>query len=250
MAERHIILDTETTGLSPKNDHRIIEVGAMEMIDRQLTGKQFHQYINPERPIDESARAVHGISSDFLQDKPVFDEIIEELISFVDGSELVIHNAPFDVGFLEHEFTLCRRTKPHIKTLKDYCRVTDTLKIARGKYPGKKNNLDALCKRYQVDNRDRTLHGALMDAKLLAWVYLAMTGGQNQLFDRSKPKQDDVSLLKSKAFTRTLSKQLKIIFPTEEESQAHDAFLDHIEKHHSVPALWRQKKVDTENGGK
>ncbi len=242
MVERQIILDTETTGLSPKNGHRIIEVGAIEMIDRQLTGRRFHHYINPERSIDDGAQAVHGITSEFLENKPLFDDIVEELILFLEGSELIIHNAPFDVGFLEHELTLCRKFKPHIKPLDQYCRVTDTLKTARKKHPGQKNNLDALCKRYQVDNKDRTLHGALMDAELLAWVYLAMTGGQNHLFDMHAQKNNKIQAVTDVSFYRTVKEPLTIIEATEEELQAHENFLDYIQEQHCVPALWRQQE--------
>ena len=247
MAERYIILDTETTGLSPQSGHRIIEVGAIEMIDRQLTGERFHHYINPERDIDAGAQKVHGIGRDFLQDKPVFDDIVEAFIGFVDGAKLIIHNAPFDVGFIEHELTRSRKIKPHIKTVMDYCGVIDTLQLARKKHPGLKNSLDALCKRYKVDNKDRTLHGALMDAELLALVYLAMTGGQNQLFDKGPPKHSETRVVKEKIVRRVAKQPLRVISATEEEWQAHKGFLAYMEKQSGVAPLWDQKDINSEN---
>jgi DNA polymerase-3 subunit epsilon len=176
---RQIILDTETTGLSPKEGHRIIEIGCVEMVNRRLTGNHFHQYLNPEREIDAGAIAVHGISNEFLADKPLFASVAEELMQYLEGAELVIHNAPFDVGFLNHELQMLAGQFKHIEAC---CTVLDTLQLARKKHPGQKNNLDALCKRYHVDNSNRELHGALLDAQILAQVYLAMTGGQGSLF--------------------------------------------------------------------
>jgi DNA polymerase-3 subunit epsilon len=175
---RQIILDTETTGLEPSQGHRIIEIGCVEVINRKLTGKHYHQYIRPERAIDEQAIEIHGITPDFLKDKPVFSEIVDEFMAFIDGGQLVIHNAPFDVGFINHELKL---HKGSFKAIKDYCSVIDTLVMARQKHPGQKNNLNALCKRYMVDNSQRDLHGALLDAEILADVYLMMTGGQTAL---------------------------------------------------------------------
>ena len=175
---RQVVLDTETTGLEPKQGHRIIEIGALELVDRQLTGRQFHAYINPEREIDQGAMEVHGISEEFLRDKPRFAEISDDLMTFVDGAELVIHNAPFDVGFIDNELSLSGHEHPSITAI---ATVLDTLELARDLHPGQRNNLDALCKRYDVDNSSRTLHGALLDAEILADVYLAMTGGQVDL---------------------------------------------------------------------
>ena len=175
---RQIVLDTETTGIGSEFGHRIIEIGCVELVARKLTGKHFHVYLNPQRDIDEGAFRVHVISSEFLQDKPFFGDIAQEFLQFIDGSELIIHNAPFDVGFLASE--LKRIKWP--KSLKDYCTVFDTLALARKKHPGQRNGLDALCKRYDVDNSNRQLHGALLDAEILAFVYLAMTGGQTNLF--------------------------------------------------------------------
>ena len=175
---RQIVLDTETTGLEPKQGHRIIEIGALELVDRQATGRQYHVYINPERDIEQGALEVHGITEEFLRDKPRFAEISDDLLTFVDGAELVIHNAPFDIGFIDNELSL---TGHEHSSITDVASVLDTLELAKDLHPGQRNNLDALCKRYDVDNTSRTLHGALLDAEILADVYLAMTGGQVDL---------------------------------------------------------------------
>ncbi len=175
---RQIVLDTETTGLDPRQGHRIIEIGALELVDRQLTGKQFHVYINPEREIEQGALEVHGITEEFLRDKPLFADIADDLLAFADGAELVIHNAPFDVGFIDNELSLVGHQHASIKQI---ATVLDTLELARDLHPGQRNNLDALCKRYDVDNSTRSLHGALLDAEILADVFLAMTGGQVDL---------------------------------------------------------------------
>lgn len=174
---RQIVLDTETTGIGHESGHRIIEIGCIELQDRALTGKHFHAYLNPERAIEEGAFRVHGLSTDFLSDKPLFKDIVHELIQFIDGAELIIHNAPFDVGFLNAELEKIQWSC----SLQEHCSVLDTLVLARAKHPGQRNSLDALCKRYEVDNSKRQLHGALLDAEILAKVYLAMTGGQASL---------------------------------------------------------------------
>jgi DNA polymerase-3 subunit epsilon len=174
---RQIVLDTETTGLNAAQGHRVIEIGAVEILNRRLSGERFHEYFNPGRGIEAGAFAVHGISEEFLADKPAFEEVAEEFLRFVDGAELVIHNAPFDVGFLDGE--LARLQPP--RRVEDRCRVLDTLAMARELHPGQRNSLDALCARYAVDNSGRQLHGALLDAEILAEVYLAMTGGQATL---------------------------------------------------------------------
>ena len=176
--KRQVVLDTETTGLSTADDHRIIEIGCVELINRRLTGETFHQYINPERDIDAGAMEVHGITNEALVDKPKFAEIVDDFMRFVDGAELIIHNAAFDVGFLDHELSKIATETRSINTV---CTILDTLKLARDKHPGQKNNLDALCRRYDVDNSNRELHGALLDSEILADVYLAMTGGQVSL---------------------------------------------------------------------
>lgn len=175
---RQIVLDTETTGIGPELGHRVIEIGCVELVDRKLTGRHYHVYLNPEREVDEGAFKVHGISNEFLQDKPLFKDVASEFIHFISGAELIIHNAPFDVGFLNSELKHARLQK----SLADYCLILDTLVMAREKHPGQRNSLDALCKRYDIDNSNRQLHGALLDAEILAFVYLAMTGGQSSLF--------------------------------------------------------------------
>ena len=184
---RQIVLDTETTGLEPEQGHRVIEIGAVELIDRELTGETFHTYLNPQRQIDEGALQVHGIDQEFLADKPLFGDISEALVAFIRDAELVIHNAPFDTGFLDHELSLLPGSTPRIAEL---CKVTDSLALARHKYPGQKNSLDALCRRFDVDNSARERHGALLDAEILAEVYLAMTGGQTALF--ANPQEQDI----------------------------------------------------------
>ena len=175
---RQIVLDTETTGLEPRLGHRIIEIGCVEVVDRKVTGKRYHQYINPEREIDEGAEEVHGISTAFLADKPLFADIVDDFLNFIRGAELVIHNAPFDVGFIDHELNQLNQQNNHVEKIST---VLDTLVLARKMHPGQKNNLDALCKRYDIDNSQRDLHGALLDAEILAETYLAMTGGQTML---------------------------------------------------------------------
>jgi DNA polymerase III subunit epsilon len=174
---RQIILDTETTGLEPADGHRVIEIGCVELVDRRLSGRHFHQYLNPERDIEDGALEVHGISDEFLADKPVFADVVDEFLAFIDGAELIIHNAPFDLGFLDGELALLGRAD----RMRDHVGVIDTLELARELHPGQRNSLDALCKRYEIDDSRRTLHGALLDAEILADVYLAMTGGQSDL---------------------------------------------------------------------
>lgn len=178
MASRQIVLDTETTGLEPENGHRIIEVGCVEIVNRRLTGNHYHQYLQPDREIDPAAVEVHGITSEFLRDKPRFPDIATDFLAFVRGAELIIHNAAFDIGFINKELKRWNTAHPPLESL---CTVTDTLGMARRMHPGQKNNLDALCKRYSIDNSQRSLHGALLDAEILADVYLAMTGGQADL---------------------------------------------------------------------
>ena len=219
---RQVILDTETTGLIPEEGHRIVEIGALEMIDRQLTGNHVHFYINPERLIEQGAIEIHGITDDFLIDKPFFKDIAAELVSFLEGAELIIHNASFDVGFLNHELRLTCRS---FKSLTHYCQIIiDTLVIARQKHPGQHNNLDALCRRYCVNNANRDYHGALLDAKLLAQVYLLMTGGQTALFE-----QKDFTITSRSVPVHPLNiidrNRLSVIKANTAEEQAHQAFL-------------------------
>ncbi len=217
---RQIVLDTETTGLSPDQGHRIIEIGCVELIDRRPTGKHFHYYLNPERLVDDGAFKVHGLSNDFLADKPVFKKIAEELVEFIRSAELIIHNATFDVGFLNAEF---KKLSSKIK-IEEICKITDTLDLARKKHPGQKNNLDALCKRYQIDLSDRLLHGALLDAQLLADVYLAMTSGQKKM-DFS-----EANILISSTSHEKLNCTSPIIYANKDELEAHFNLLAIIKK--------------------
>ena len=226
---RQIVLDTETTGLETSQDHRIIEIGCVELVGRKLTGRHYHQYINPQRKVDEGAMEVHGISDQFLEDKPLFDQVAKEFLEFVDGADLVIHNAPFDVGFINHEIA---KLSGKYQVIETSCRIIDTLALARQKHPGQKNNLDALCKRYGVDNSARDLHGALLDAEILADVYLLMTGGQVNLNinDQSNSANGEVS---GKSSIRRLSADrtpLRIIKPSEAELSLHQQKLDAINK--------------------
>jgi DNA polymerase-3 subunit epsilon len=231
--KRLIVLDTETTGLSPQDGHRIIEIGCVELVKRRLTGNRFHTYINPNRAIDEGAIAVHGISNEFLQDKPYFAHIADEFIDFIRGAELVIHNAPFDVGFINHEFA-----QLSLGMVKDYSKVFDTLAYARKKHPGQRNSLDALCKRYGIDNSHRDLHGALLDAEILADVFLLMTGGQSSLLD-SPPETDNATANQSVKRLLADRPALKIISCNETELQAHEQQLVSIEKA-SGNCLWNK----------
>lgn len=231
---RQVVLDTETTGLEPKQGHRIIEIGALELVDRQLTGRQFHTYINPEREIDEGALEVHGITEDFLNDKPRFAEIADDLLAFADGAELVIHNAPFDVGFIDNELSLAGHEHASITAVAS---ILDTLELARDLHPGQRNNLDALCKRYEVDNSSRTLHGALLDAEILTDVYLAMTGGQVDLglsLESAKTVVEDDHHVMQKAHPK-----LYVLKATDEELDQHEARLTDIETQ-SGQCLYKQ----------
>ena len=227
---RHIILDTETTGLSPALGHRIIEVAAVEMVNRRLTGNRYHCYLNPEREIDAGAQQVHGISLEFLQDKPKFADAAQEFLSFIAGGELVIHNAPFDVGFLNHE--LARLNLAPVETCCDG--VIDTLKLAKELHPGQKNNLDALCKRYSVDNSNRTLHGALLDAELLAEVYLAMTRGQESLMIEMTVETQSAAMVAA----LTPSKPLRVLLASTEELALHDGLLAEIDATSKGACVW------------
>lgn len=175
---RQIIMDTETTGIDPSQGHRIVEIGCVEMIDRKLTGNTYHVYINPERHMDDEVIQVHGITNEFVRDKPLFAAVAKDFLDFIKGAELIAHNAPFDINFLNHEL---KWLDSSLGQVEDYSKITDSLVIARKKHPGQKNNLDALCKRYFIDNSARTFHGALLDSEILAEVYLAMTGGQTSL---------------------------------------------------------------------
>lgn len=237
MSNRQVVLDTETTGLEVSQGHRIIEIGCVELVNRRPTGRHYHQYIQPEREIDAGALEVHGITPEFLADKPVFARVAREFVDFIRGAELVIHNAPFDVGFIDAE--LKRLDTGHPRTA-DLCRITDSLLLARNKHPGQRNNLDALCQRYGIDNSNRTLHGALLDAEILAEVYLAMTGGQTSL-GLSGSQQDTESVEGGGEAIRRLSSDrppLRVITASEQEMARHESRLDAIEKS-AGRALWR-----------
>jgi DNA polymerase-3 subunit epsilon len=225
---RQIVLDTETTGLRPEEGHRIIEIGAIEIIDRRFTNNDRHIYINPERPIDEGAFKVHGISAQFLSDKPVFATIAEEFLDYIQGAELIIHNAPFDLNFLDHEYRWLNRNHPAIKNI---CGIIDTLSMARKRHAGQRNSLDALCKRYEVNNTHRQLHGARLDALLLAEVFLRMTGGQNNLFETNATSTKSFVTIPDR-YTGTSKKngQFNVIFATEEEQKEHGKYLEKMRK--------------------
>lgn len=233
--KRQIVLDTETTGLIPEEGHRIIEIGCIELINRRISGNNFHQYINPERHVEHGAVLVHGLKNDFLETKPVFAEIAEEFFSYIDGAELIIHNAPFDIGFLKHEFN--KLTKK-INFSFDNIAVIDTLELARKMHAGQRNNLDALCKRYKVDNSKRDLHGALLDASLLAEVYLCMTGGQGSLFDSDEFEEAN-KLQKQKQQKIKSRKETNIIYANEEELLQHQKYLEKIKKKSGV-CVWEE----------
>lgn len=223
---RQIILDTETTGLSPEKGHRIIEIGCLEMVNRRLTGKYFHRYINPERSVDRNAEEIHGLTNQFLEDKPLFQEILDELLDYLKEGELIIHNAPFDIGFLNHELKLSK----HPKIITDYCSFIDTLQLARKKHPGQQNSLDALCRRYHVDNSNRELHGALLDAELLAQVYLLMTGGQTKLFQEIDAESISITQPQHIKPVEKDRPPLKVIYANEFERADHESYLKQMKE--------------------
>lgn len=237
MSSRQVVLDTETTGLEVSQGHRIIEIGCVELENRRLTGRHYHQYIQPERDIDQGALEVHGITPEFLADKPVFARVADEFVDFIRGAELIIHNAPFDVGFMDAEFKRLDEQHPLTSSL---CRITDSLLLARNKYPGQRNNLDALCQRYGIDNSNRTLHGALLDAEILAEVYLAMTGGQTSLGLSGNQQEGDSSNSAGEAIRRLAAdrKPLRVIRADEQELERHERRLDAIAEA-SGGAVWR-----------
>lgn len=226
---RQIVLDTETTGLSTAQGHRIIEIGCLELIDRRLTGREFHRFLNPDRDIDEGAERVHGISRADLENQPRFHEIVDDLLEFLGGAELVIHNAQFDVGFMEYELTLMKHPQP---TISEHATVLDTLTLARKLHPGQRNSLDALCKRYEVDSSKRDVHGALIDSELLAGVYLAMTGGQTALsLDDAGERPVGAALVSHSRCEQRSNKaayDLLVIRATDEEAAAHQVMLEKL----------------------
>ncbi len=234
MSTRQIVLDTETTGLETSLGHRIIEIGCVEMINRRVTDNHWHHYINPDREVDEGAYNVHGISSEFLQDKQRFHELSEDFLRYIDGAELIIHNAPFDVGFLDYELGLLDGAEV---TVKDLCAIQDTLVMARQKHPGQKNNLDALCKRYGIDNSHRTVHGALLDARILADVYLAMTGGQTSLGLDAEAAAQATQAEQTIAQSRPAG-PLPLFEPAAEDMQANREYVEFLATQSDSP-MWR-----------
>lgn len=229
---RQVILDTETTGIDPRQGHRLVEIGAVEMVNRRLTGRTYHQYINPERHIDAEVVAIHGIDDDRVANEPVFAQVADAFWAFIEGAELVIHNAPFDVGFIDHEMAQLnqQRPVPGFAPVAERCAILDTLTMARKKHPGQRNSLDALCKRYDIDNGHRVLHGALLDAEILADVYLAMTGGQTALsLDAEAPGDKPASSTQGAAEGLAIQRmslapgRLRVIAPSTEEEAAHQA---------------------------
>ena len=236
---RQIVLDTETTGLEASQGHRIIEIGCVELVNRRLTGNHYHQYINPRREIDQGAIEVHGITSEFLADKPVFEKVAAEFVDYIAGAELIIHNAPFDLGFLNAEL---QRLDSARVGLEEECPIVDTLVMARGKHPGQRNNLDALCQRYGVDNSQRDLHGALLDAEILADVYLAMTGGQTTFQLSDSGIADGEGNAGGETLRRLPAdrKPLPVIRASDEELAAHEAQLEAIAGASGGRVLWRE----------
>lgn len=236
--KRQIVLDTETTGMDPVAGHRIIEIGCVEMIDRQVTQSHFHVYLNPDRLVDEGAIQVHGITNEFLVDKPRFAQVAEEFINFVAGAELLIHNAAFDVGFINHELQrLAESGGVDFGTIESRCQVTDTLKLAREKHPGQRNSLDALCRRYDVDNTGRTLHGALLDSQLLAEVYLALTGGQLSMNLDAPALGSQQGGAGADALAQWVPPKTLVLKATTHEIEAHNARLAHIHEK-SGQCMW------------
>lgn len=231
---RQVFLDTETTGLESKLGHRIIEIAAVEMLNRRLTGRRLHHYLNPEREVEAGALQVHGLTNEFLQDKQKFSDITSELLEFISDTELIMHNAPFDVGFLNNELGLTE-----LQPLENYCHsITDTLKIAKELHPGKRNNLNALCERYQINNSKRVLHGALLDAELLAEVYLAMTRGQESLMMEISSPQPDISIN---------SHDIEVISlpANNEELELHKQQLEAIDRESKGACLWKHIESGT-----
>ncbi|CUX95825.1 DNA polymerase III subunit epsilon [Candidatus Gullanella endobia] len=241
---RQIVLDTETTGINKSGahyeGHRIIEIGAVEIINRRLTGRYFHVYLKPNRQIDLEAFNVHGIKDDFLTDKPTFSEIADEFLHFICGGELIIHNAPFDIGFIDYEFSMLNR---NIEKINTFCKVTDSLLLARKIFPGKRNSLDALCDRYLIDNSKRNHHGALLDAEILADVFLLMTGGQTAINFSIENEQEQHSIgeiVKIRRVKRD-KKMIKVLFASKEEVIDHEQYLDFLQKNGGI-CIWRSEK--------
>ncbi|RLR18229.1 DNA polymerase III subunit epsilon [Sodalis-like symbiont of Bactericera trigonica] len=241
---RQIVLDTETTGMNKSGvhyeGHRIIEIGAVEVINRRLTGRHFHVYLKPDRFVDPEAFNVHGISDEFLADKPTFADVADEFLHFIRGGELVIHNAPFDIGFMDYEFGMLKRGIAKTDT---FCKVTDSFLLARKIFPGKRNSLDALCDRYLIDNSKRTLHGALLDAEILADVFLLMTGGQTAMRFAMEGEQEqrDVGETGQVKQVQRGQTSLKVIYASDEEVVAHEQRLDLVQKK-GGSCMWRSER--------
>jgi len=236
---RQILLDTETTGLDPKSGHRIIEIGCVEIVNRKFTGSEFHTYLNPEREIDEEAEKIHGLSFEFLSDKPKFYEVLDEFLEYIKDSELLIHNAPFDIGFINHEIKLHSKKGPFVETIVD--KITDTLQIAREKHPGQRNSLDALAQRYEIGGYDRSYHGAILDSKILGDVYLAMTGGQSDLFQANATNQKS-AVTETKSDVSSL-KDAKIVLTSisEDEEKRNLDYLKNMQEETGVEPVWLSK---------
>ena len=237
MHERQIVLDTETTGLDPAQGHRIIEIGGIELVNRRQTAQQFHVYLQPDRAIDAEAVKVHGITSEFLADQPRFAEVADRFLDFVRGAELIIHNAPFDMGFLNYELQRCGRGQPPLEEL---CRVEDTLLLARRQHPGQRNSLDALCKRYNVDNTQRSLHGALLDAEILADVYLAMTRQQGAMFEPETPHGAGSGKGAGRRAVRRGKAPLPVLHASADECAIHNRYLEMLDHSSGGPCVWRR----------
>ena len=237
MSKKYIVLDTETTGLEVKQGHRVIEIGAVLLNDRKKSDIHFHAYLNPSRLIDEEASKVHGITNADLENKPSFDEIAEEFIEFIEGSTLVIHNAPFDVGFLNHELKLASTSFP---MLEDICEIEDSLSLARDKYPGQRNSLDALAVRYDISGYDRTFHGALLDANILADVYMRLTGGQSKFEFNSNGVSNAINAKKVKKNNIEEFSDLVSITSSKSDLDAHEKRLLDIEKNNNIQTIWRK----------
>lgn len=236
---RQIVLDTETTGLDPESGHRIIEIGCIEIANRRITDRRYHQYLNPDREIDPGAIEVHGLTTEFLATKPKFSEIVEEFLEFVRGAELIIHNAPFDTAFLDAELKLLAASPGPVE---EHCRVFDTLVLARELHPGQRNSLDALCRRYEVDNTHRELHGALLDAELLADVYLAMTGGQVDL-QLAAETPDNHGKSAAAGGLLPLRGGIPVIAPSAEELAAHRTYLEGLDEESAGGCLWLRQRA-------
>ncbi len=242
---RQVVLDTETTGLEVNEGHRIIEIGCVELVDRRLTGRHYHEYLNPGRAIDAGAEAVHGISLDFLADKPAFISIKDAFLSFIDGAELVIHNADFDLGFLDQELKLVREAK----RTRQRCSIVDSLALARTRFPGQKNNLDALCKRLGVDNSGRSLHGALLDAQILAEVYLALTGGQGSLSLESNLSSSETLTAANIGLDVGRPRgPLPLIEVSETEQAAHESMLALLRRESEAGCVWDEITLNAKDG--